>query len=101
MPSCCFLLHNDACTHNTLCANQVIAATDDEDGGHKREDADADTDADAESPTAATSGTASPSTTEPHRAFVTPATPTPSTHGERRPSLILTNHHVLPVVSRP
>ena len=42
--------------------------------------------ADAESPTAATSGTASPSTTVPH--LVTPATP-PSTHGERRPSLIL------------
>jgi hypothetical protein len=27
MPSCCILLHNHARVHNTLCANQVIAAT--------------------------------------------------------------------------
>jgi len=87
--------------HSLGAAQPPASSLANEDGGHEREDADADTDVDAESPTAATSGTASPSTTEPHRAFVTPATPTPSTHGERRPSLILTNHHVLPVVSRP
>jgi len=35
-----------------------------------------------------------------HRAASSPATPTPSTHGERRPNLILANHHVLPADGR-
>ena len=83
--------------HSLGAAQPPASSLANEDGGHEREEDDADMDADAESPMATTSRTAScspdltdssaqaaaaePSVVEP-RVHTTPATPTPSTHGE-------------------
>jgi len=99
LPRCCAAWGR----HSLGAAQPPASSLANEDGGHEREEDDADMDADAESPMATTSRTAScspdladssaqaaaaePSVVEP-RVHTTPATPTPSTHGEHWPSLI-------------
>ena len=93
LPRCCAAWGR----HSLGAAQPPASSLANEDGGHEREEDDADMDADAESPMATTSRTAScspdladgsaqaaaaePSVVEP-QFHTTPATPTPSTHGE-------------------